>query len=400
MRIKVLSLVVIFLLVGTSVAWSSLNFNFIGAGARARGMGGAFIGVADDATAIGWNPAGLATLQTPEASAAGLINMNKQEVTLTWDDPVYQDYNYEESASSSHFVFEFASIAYPLAVGEKNFVIAAAYQRLVDLYDLNQNVNRELDIDEYEEFTGGIDAISPGAAMQLTPDVAVGAAFNIWTGSLDYKYEDRIANYDTTISDIDKFSGFNVNIGALASYNQFKFGAVVKTPLTIKDEYEVDGETYKDEWKFPLTFGFGASVMPNENLTLAVDYEIRNYSNMKIYDDYNDEEVEGDSIGIVDGHQIRVGAEYIFVGESTIFPARVGFRTDPQFFEGFDEDKVTGYVFTAGFGVIFGNIWIDAAYEFGTVKDDFDFEDPTDGFMLESKETNHNIIVSAVAHFE
>ena len=43
--------------------------NPVGAGARALGMGGAFIGVADDATAASWNPGGLIQLETPEVSA-------------------------------------------------------------------------------------------------------------------------------------------------------------------------------------------------------------------------------------------------------------------------------------------------------------------------------------------
>src|SRR5262245_37475869 len=38
----------------------------VGSGARAWGMGGAFVAVADDATAATWNPAGLAILQRPE----------------------------------------------------------------------------------------------------------------------------------------------------------------------------------------------------------------------------------------------------------------------------------------------------------------------------------------------
>ncbi|MBT5448728.1 MAG: hypothetical protein HOK90_06005, partial [Gemmatimonadetes bacterium] len=36
--------------------------NFAGVGVRAMGMGGAFAGVADDFTAIYWNPAGLAQM--------------------------------------------------------------------------------------------------------------------------------------------------------------------------------------------------------------------------------------------------------------------------------------------------------------------------------------------------
>ena len=47
------------------------DWNFTGVGARVAGMGGAFIGVADDATAVSWNPAGLTQLDKPEASIAG-----------------------------------------------------------------------------------------------------------------------------------------------------------------------------------------------------------------------------------------------------------------------------------------------------------------------------------------
>src|SRR5262245_55053965 len=39
-----------------------------GSGARAFGMGGAFLARADDATAASWNPAGLSYLRLPELS--------------------------------------------------------------------------------------------------------------------------------------------------------------------------------------------------------------------------------------------------------------------------------------------------------------------------------------------
>jgi hypothetical protein len=39
------------------------EFMYVGAGARALGMGGAFVAIADDATAAYWNPAGLVMLQ-------------------------------------------------------------------------------------------------------------------------------------------------------------------------------------------------------------------------------------------------------------------------------------------------------------------------------------------------
>jgi hypothetical protein len=49
---------------GTTV----LQFLKIGVGARAEGMGQAFVGVADDASALYWNPAGLARLEGSHAS--------------------------------------------------------------------------------------------------------------------------------------------------------------------------------------------------------------------------------------------------------------------------------------------------------------------------------------------
>jgi long-chain fatty acid transport protein len=47
---------------------SGAQFLRIGAGARAPGMGGAFSPIADDATAIYWNPGGLSQLSKREVS--------------------------------------------------------------------------------------------------------------------------------------------------------------------------------------------------------------------------------------------------------------------------------------------------------------------------------------------
>src|SRR5262245_20022840 len=52
-----------------SETFGGFQFNFNNPGARALGMGGAFVAVADDATAVVANPAGLTILQRPEVSA-------------------------------------------------------------------------------------------------------------------------------------------------------------------------------------------------------------------------------------------------------------------------------------------------------------------------------------------
>ena len=46
---------------------TAADFLKIGIGAKARGMGGAFVGLADDPSALYWNPAGLSQLDRPQA---------------------------------------------------------------------------------------------------------------------------------------------------------------------------------------------------------------------------------------------------------------------------------------------------------------------------------------------
>ncbi len=55
-------IIALFLLfVGVTIPVSVAAQTFGGVGTRAEGMGGAFVAVADDATAVYWNPAGIAT---------------------------------------------------------------------------------------------------------------------------------------------------------------------------------------------------------------------------------------------------------------------------------------------------------------------------------------------------
>jgi len=367
------------------------NYNFIGSGARARGMGGAFIGVADDATAISWNPAGLATLEKPEASLVGMYSIDtytfKQTFSIweTWDGKVDQ----------SHPVFNFASAAFPLIAGEQNFVIAVAYQRLIDFY------YRYEDSSWGEEKKGGVDAISPGLGFQITPEFSMGGSVNIWAGHLDYNYTDKIfpdSSYER--KNVYRYSGLNFNLGVMGHFQNVGIGAVWKTPLTLKRKYSISDTDYTDKFKFPLVLGFGFALRPSDNLTLAMDYEIRPFSKSEFYWD------SGDTTYVLDHwqdvNQVRAGLEYVIVQDFGVVPLRLGFRNSPWLTKAWGVEKVTRLIFTGGLGVIIGNIWFDAAYELGLtkVKNDDDWDDDGISDELEFKQTTHNIMLSAVIHFE
>ena len=62
---------------------SGLQFNFGNPGARSLGMGGAFLGLADDASAAEANPAGLTILRKPEVSIEGRNYLEEQLFTTT-----------------------------------------------------------------------------------------------------------------------------------------------------------------------------------------------------------------------------------------------------------------------------------------------------------------------------
>jgi len=61
----------------------------IGVGARALGMGGAFAAVADDASAMYWNPAGIVNVKGVEVSSVKLLGMEGLDANYTYLNLVY-----------------------------------------------------------------------------------------------------------------------------------------------------------------------------------------------------------------------------------------------------------------------------------------------------------------------
>ena len=106
------------------------SFNPLGSGARALGMGGAFIAVADDATAASWNPGGLIQLERPEMSIVGAGFYREEDL----------DFGTNPEANGTNSVREarinYLSATYPFTLGRFNMVVSANYQ---NLYDLNRS---------------------------------------------------------------------------------------------------------------------------------------------------------------------------------------------------------------------------------------------------------------------
>jgi long-chain fatty acid transport protein len=103
-------------------ALSGLQFNFANPGARSLGMGGAFLGLADDATAVEANPAGLTILRKPEISLELRNFMTTQTLATsgTFGENLART---DFSSFSKRADVSFASFVYPI----RNFALAAYY---------------------------------------------------------------------------------------------------------------------------------------------------------------------------------------------------------------------------------------------------------------------------------
>lgn len=108
-------------------ALSGLQFNFGNPGARSLGMGGAFLGLADDASAAEANPAGLTILRKPEISIEARNYLEQQLFTTSGTFP-----NVERTAFTNHsdrVVPTFASAVYPI---RNRFTIGAYYHEALN----------------------------------------------------------------------------------------------------------------------------------------------------------------------------------------------------------------------------------------------------------------------------
>jgi long-chain fatty acid transport protein len=102
-------------------ALSGLQFNFGNPGARSLGMGGAFLGLADDASAAEANPAGLTILRKPEVSLELRNFVEQQAFTTSGTFPEINRTAFNHHSKAA--VVSFASFVYPI----KNFTVGVYY---------------------------------------------------------------------------------------------------------------------------------------------------------------------------------------------------------------------------------------------------------------------------------
>lgn len=128
---------------------SGLQFNFGNPGARSLGMGGAFIGLADDASAAEANPAGLTILRKPEISLELRNYQEQQQFTTSGTFPDLKRTGFRHYSQRAEITF--GSFVYPV----KNFTFGVYYHQPL------RNEGTGQVVPERNQFTGAITSNVP-----------------------------------------------------------------------------------------------------------------------------------------------------------------------------------------------------------------------------------------------
>lgn len=247
-------------------------FPTIGAGARSQGMGGAFVAIADDASAIYWNPAGLYQLEGRSITGTSLDIMQTGifynyasfaqptrwgAVGLSWSSldagPAFGTFPYSEASYSMSFAGGIApSIAWGLDLSwgvnlkynkfaggsqevnsrEQGFGVDTGLMLYKDQLKIGLAVR-----DLYTKLQGtlAVDGEELPATTKLIPDVAIGAAYTLnnvcWSLELGEAFtspsmhlgvEYKVNNAIDLRAGIDK-GGFSAGVGLATGFWVFDY---------------------------------------------------------------------------------------------------------------------------------------------------------------------------------
>jgi hypothetical protein len=386
----------------------------LGSGARAYGMGGAFLARADDATAASWNPAGLSYLRLPELSLVGAVN--SFDISRGFDSDTFRGHT-----------IDFAAFTWPVAFGGVRGATQLSYQRAIS-FDGSRHVavhnvtTGALEVQDDGHSSGGFDVFALGAGLRLTRSLRLGFTVNRWLDGYDQSLTRYILK-DTRRPRRDfqldfRTRGWSGNFGAMWSpVESLNVGLVYKTAcradvrlkksrvdpwmsgvqveeVTLNSGFEPDAGL-----DLPASSGVGLSWRPHDTFTISADLTLTRWSKARIYHYFdltatapdNDPlppntypQLQYPSLLAVptpndpsdplalasqrDKQELRVGAEYVLIKGQFKVPLRAGYFNDRQISADSNGSAPHFDGFTAGAGIVLGSVLLDVAYvyEFGS----------------------------------
>lgn len=375
---------------------SRTNFTVQGAGARAMGLGGAFIAVADDATAVSFNPAGLAQLLQPEVSfvANGMQrNVGYQDVETTSQGRVLAAS--DTLVSNARWTPLFVSATAPLRLGGRNLVVQLSIQRA---FALNEDSRRSLDqvpagggtpshLSQGIAQSGQIDLYSGALAYEVSQRILLGLAYQVWRGrwDLDSTSLQETGTTTTTVAyrQVNALDGGSFNLGLIWRWPTWSLGLVRRTGFhadygfttTLATSLSPASRRFgpvSTGLHWPASTGVGLAYRPTGHWLVTADLTHTVWSSMRYMS--GSSTLNGQSFFDFDkgdrtpnATTAHLGVEYLWLTEAdSVVPFRAGLSREPQPVV----DAATGeqrvmYRVALGSGFKRGNTGVDVAYRYG-----------------------------------
>jgi hypothetical protein len=370
------------------------RFNFANPGARALAMGGAFIAIANDATAAQANPARLGVLRLPEIFAEVRSRDTQETFTETGTFRIDPSTNPSATLDLSSAIDpepqttpSVVSFVWPFKT-RRAFTVALSRQELLvvqsdaanSFVEVPLNSSPFQDPNDPEDFTnsatGSIDAklvqYNLGGGLQITRDLFVGGS--VVVGELDLE-----ASMVSTFSDPDNVTGLGGldprfqtpqgstlistsiddsdtdlqwSFGLFWKLNDFvQFGTVYKKGLEMQIEEQVDDfsgsglpPVVETTFKVPDVAGFGIAYRPfalstrpsAQNILFAID--VVRVENEDLVEGFQSQLnvitlprfIQDVEFEADNQTEVHLGAEYYIPAGRGLFAVRAGFYTDPD----------------------------------------------------------------------
>jgi long-chain fatty acid transport protein len=369
-------------------------------GARAIGMGGAWTSVADDFTALYWNPAGLSYIRNMQFY--GSLSHERADTEIQYFSEKASTFASNTRPSSFGVVIPIPSyrggLAFAFGVNRvQSFDARIATKGFNELTLTEDPELGQLFIDEVTDESGGIYSWDFGVAVKIAPSVSIGASIGFLSGNYNYSLLldatdtrnldsniDIISYSDTTTTD---YIGADGKIGILARIaSPVKLGATIAIPLSFsaseywtqdtyytyddgtKDSELTDGTVDYDISR-PFRFSLGLSMSPIPNAIISADASYVDWTqteyNKPPAQDVSNENFVND---YTDTIRLGVGCEFFIPNSGLLL--RAGYMRDPLPYvpEGMEIETERQYI-TAGIGIIMNEAFnLDVAYMRGFYK--------------------------------
>ncbi len=350
----------VFLSLITSLVYANgLNLNSIGT--RALSMGGAFVGLADDYSAIYWNPAGMTQFSQKYLGFYGVDIIPSGSYKLDINYPGGGNINLVDAETEVKHNLA-GMLAYYHPINERMVAGFGIYTPSGSGAAWNGADFRAISNDNPSlrwQSKIGLVSFSPSFAFRMNEQISIGAAVNINYGMFDVATHAGTAEVPITPTqsitvDLGQYDesmsgwGYGATIGLLFKPSEkISLGATFKTASTVsfEGEAEISGFTLlglpstsdlEREVTWPMWLAGGIAFKPIEGLTLTADLQYTNWSILeKLETDYKDtywQLIMGQKgederpFFWENATQIRFGAEY-WISSALAF--RGGFYIDP-----------------------------------------------------------------------